>query len=88
MNRVLTLEEIMALADGSVVFGEVNQCVDKSGSLSGVYERRGECFVQQGQRFPMVLGINMPGRKKGYWRVWSLPVAPTPDELAAWPWEA
>ncbi len=89
MNRVLTLEEVLALDEGARVW------VEHEGGWShwdGIYIAKcneGEliCLVLEG---PVGGGWTASTYKELYnnlFRVWSLPVAPTADELAAWPWE-
>lgn len=84
MNRVLTLDEVLALADGTRVW--VEEVPRKCGPDSAVHVRNGDVLTEEGScgYYPILdklvpWGINQ--------RVWSLPVAPTADELAAWPWE-
>lgn len=85
MNKVLTLEEVLALDEGARVW--VEERLREYGLESAVHVRNGDVLTEEGScRYYRILdklvpwGINQ--------RVWSLPVAPTPDELAAWPWEA
>lgn len=94
MNRVLTLEEVKALPEGARVWIEhSDHCPD---------EYKDEIYVVHRQycgSYIALLSTNTgadwdiekeddAGSSFGVdYRVWSLPVAPTPDEMAAWPWE-
>jgi hypothetical protein len=86
MNRVLTLEEIMALDEGARLWVETST---KSEYGSMIHYRTkthaGDDALKDssGGYYPIT-----PEWYGDEYRVWSLPVAPTPDELAAWPWEA
>ena len=90
-NKVLTLEEVRALEDGARVWVEMSR---KSYFESQVHhfsaaERRSIAEIREPRLIDMSGGwfpINAEWVNDEY-RVWSLPVAPTPDELAAWPWE-
>ena len=91
-NKVLTLEEVLALDDGREVWVEMSRksyfksqihhfSAAESRSIAEIREPR--LIDMSGGWFP----INAEWVNDEY-RVWSLPAAPTPDELAAWPWEA
>lgn len=76
MNRVLTLEEVLALEDGVEWYAQTK--IDENNSLVG-------CVFHRKVSFERLLN----GIQGGYgvkWRVWLR--KPTTDELAAWPWEA
>lgn len=89
-NRVLTLDEVLALPEGTRVWVELSRksyyksqvhtfSIAENRSIAEIREPR--LIDMSGGWFPV----------SGEWvndeyRVWSLPVAPTPEELARWPW--
>ena len=86
MNRVLTLEQVKALPEGARVHLECRYAP----RWDEVVTWRCNCGdnVLAGSRCDTDLNdIELQHGYGTHWRVWSLPVAPTPDELAAWPWE-
>lgn len=87
MNRVLTRDEVLALPDGARVW--VNHSNDNyAENWDGIhtfFEHGGLLVGEDGSSWCCRAN---PGLYNNAFRVWSLPVAPTDDELAAWPWEA
>ena len=90
-NRVLALSEVLALPDGARVWVELSRksyynsevhtfSAAQNRSIAEIREPR--LIDRSGGWFP----INADW-VNGEYRVWSLPVAPTEDELRGNPWE-
>lgn len=90
-NRVLSLDEALALEEGREVWVEADRFT------SGIYSLRRDYYDPHHK---LTLGVALVtnedfsytldgkyGDDYGVWfRVWSLPQEPTPEELAANPW--
>lgn len=85
MNRILTLEEVLALPDGARVWVEGHF----EHRFDGVYFRAkkdGSENVLRDVNNPDSGCWLMPQYVGTYIRVWSLPQPPTAEERAATPW--
>lgn len=79
-NKVLTPEEVLALDEGARVWVEMHRSADQR--LGGVHTKDGGYVWNEDGPFT----IGGDGHRAGSFRIWCLPVAPTPEELAANPW--
>lgn len=77
MNKVLTLEEVLALPEGARVWVELSTL----GTTGEGEHTKGE----HGRLYDAV-GCYWGHNPYPFGRVWSLPQPPTDDELAANPW--
>lgn len=85
-NKVLTLEEARALRPGTDVLIEFVSVVPCR-TARVVNTAEGVAIKDNKYDYMWPRDESTEKNYGKYYRVWSLPVAPTPDELAAWPWE-
>mgnify|MGYP001248689731 CR=1 FL=1 len=86
-NRVLSLDEVMALEEGARVWVEVAD--DQQEDWAGVHAVIPGEFLRV--RLRDIMGAHfdpegMPEQVGTVYRVWSLPQPPTAEELERWPW--
>ena len=81
-NKVLSLEELNALPDGTQVWLEMRMQLDKC--FSGWYTKYGqELKLHETDNFPFTIGGK--GHMAMRFRAWV--DSPTEKDTAAWPWE-
>jgi len=81
-NRVLTLDEVLALGDGAEVWVEMRT----SNRFDGAHIKRHTTLENDMGDIEICDESRRTFEKR--WRVWSLPQPPTHAELAANPWPA
>lgn len=95
-NRVLSLEEVLALPDGARVWVEHGSGLrwnkDQAyTALRGTSAKMDSLLLQSdngGGKYTLKCGDTIIMDGYGNWfRVWSLPQPPTPEEMDANPWE-
>lgn len=83
-NRVLSIDEVHALRDGTKLYVEIKSSVF---SGEGVHWKSGSKLIaQNGCFWPIDKASEDVGRTAKWARVWLLPRKPTADELRANPW--